>query len=157
MEDRSKPAEPPVKEAPDCSYVYANNFFLRGSVWDFSILFGQLSRLGDEGIDWHTVVTMPMAAFKILSYYMAINIAVNDAQGEIKVPAKMVPPPPPAPFGEDANDPRNWATYDFGYDLYERYFRTGVPREIRPASLTSPSAPTPEGSGPSAGSPLPQA
>jgi hypothetical protein len=82
--------------------VYANNFRLELSAWDLKILFGQLDQQsGSTQIDWQTAVTIPWSQVKILDYFLRTNIVYREKlDGEITIPARVIPTPPVAPTEE---------------------------------------------------------
>jgi hypothetical protein len=82
--------------------VYANNFRLELSAWDLKILFGQIEQhTGSNEIDWHTAVTIPWSQVKILDYFLRTNIVYRERlDGEITIPARVIPAPPVAPTEE---------------------------------------------------------
>lgn len=121
--------------APDARYVYANNFFFKGSVWDLSLLFGQLTNFGERSIEYHTSVTMTYPSAKLLSFFLLVNVALREVTEAISVPQAMIPDPPPQPSGDSVNDPRAWEFYNFCTDIYERFFRVSVPRATLPKAI----------------------
>jgi len=94
--------------------VYANNSRLEPSVWDLKVLFGQLELHTSEAhVDWHTAVTMPWIQAKIFSYYLLLNLLLQEQMnGPITVPASVMPPKPEPPSGEAEKDPSMRAVYE---------------------------------------------
>src|SRR5271163_1783555 len=88
MEDASKVGQ---AEPDELSHEYANNVFFGPTIWDLKLVFGELSGM-KEGVDWHTSITLPWATAKLMSYYLAINLAAHELDnGIIRVPKAMLP------------------------------------------------------------------
>jgi Protein of unknown function (DUF3467) len=80
---------------------YANNTAIDGTVWDLKIVFGEYSS-SSNNVDWHTRVTMPWAAAKLLLLFLESTIAGYEAiYGKVTFPTSMIPPEPPAPADEN--------------------------------------------------------
>jgi len=94
----------PISESltEDFATEYANNFHFELSSWDLKILFGQLSQLsGKPDVEWHTSITMPWGAAKLLRYLLSLNIAIYESNsGTIKLPSSAIPPIVAPPSGE---------------------------------------------------------
>lgn len=97
----------------DFASVYANNFHFEISAWDLKIILGQLNQAaGKSGIDWHTAVTMPWGAAKLLSYLLRLNIAIYESNnGLIRMHPGTVPEAPIPPTG-DQDTEQNRAFYE---------------------------------------------
>lgn len=112
MEELIKPNTVEANE-DEITSDYANNVYYLGTIWDLKLLFGELSSIKGD-IDWHTSITLPWAAAKLMSYYLTINVAAHEAQsGPIKVPKAMLPPPPPPIREEDKNNESVKALIEF--------------------------------------------
>lgn len=111
----------PIAESltEDFTTAYANNFHFELSSWDLKILFGQLSQMsGKPDVDWHTAMTMPWGAAKLLRYLLSLNIAIYESNsGSIKLPASSVPPIVAPPSGE-ADTEQNRAFYALAIKLH---------------------------------------
>lgn len=75
---------------------YANNCYFDSSVWDLTIIFGQLgTRTSDDqmpSIDWHTAMTLPWPQVKIVAYFLLANLAMHEEEnGPVVVPQKIAP------------------------------------------------------------------
>ena len=81
---------------------YANNILLEPGNWDLKIFFGQWYE--QDGIDWHTAVTLPWPQIKILIYYLRVNLAIfENSNGPVKVPKNALPRLPEPPGDGDEN------------------------------------------------------
>jgi len=111
----------PISEslAEDFATAYANNFHFELSSWDLKILFGQLSQMsGKADVDWHTAMTMPWGAAKLLRYLLSLNIAIYESNsGPIKLPDSAIPPIVAPPSG-DADTEQNRAFYALAIKLH---------------------------------------
>ncbi|MFZ0337137.1 MAG: DUF3467 domain-containing protein [Terracidiphilus sp.] len=98
---------------------YANNFHFELSSWDLKILFGQLSQMsGKPDVDWHTAMTMPWGAAKLLRYLLSLNIAIYESNsGPIKLPASAIPPIVAPPSGDEDTE-QNRAFYGLAIKLH---------------------------------------
>ncbi len=98
---------------------YANNFHFELSSWDLKILFGQLSQMsGKPDVEWHTAMTMPWGAAKLLRYLLSLNIAIYESNsGPIKLPDSAIPPIVAPPSG-DADTEQNRAFYALAIKLH---------------------------------------
>jgi len=104
----------------DFSAIYANNFHFEISTWDLKVLLGQLSLVKTPTIEWHTALTMPWAAAKILSYMLSLNISMYESNnGKIPIDKNVIPPAPDPPTGEH-DTPQNRAFYDRAILLYQK-------------------------------------
>jgi hypothetical protein len=103
----------------DFTAVYANNFHFELSSWDFKIILGQLTQVsGRPNVEWHTAVTMPWGAAKLLRYLLSLNIAIYEAgSGPIKLQPSAIPPLMVAPSGEDDTE-QNRAFYKLAVRLH---------------------------------------
>lgn len=96
---------------------YANNTLIDPTIWDIKVLFGEYSaRL--NSVDWHTSVTMPWAAAKLLVLYLQSNIAIYEMNSKIVVPSGMIPPPPTKP---SQATPQSEQLYQQLKDLHDRF------------------------------------
>lgn len=106
--------------------IYANNFSFEFSVWDLKIRLGQLNQqkgVAQSVIDWHTAVTIPWFQVNFLAYYLRANIAWYEHQnGKLPIPSGLIPPPPAAPSGEQATDPKAVEWYEISTRLYAEMF-----------------------------------
>ena len=90
---------------------YANNVNLDSSVWDLTLVFGQLNPRTianpsePVSVNWHTAMTLPWATAKLLSYYLKLNILFQEAaMGEIIIPKALIPLVPKADANETKED-----------------------------------------------------
>lgn len=111
----------PISESLTEDFVraYANNFHFELSSWDLKILFGQLSQVsGKPDVEWHTSITMPWGAAKLLRYLLSLNIAIYESNsGPIKLPASAVPPIVAPPSAEQ-DTAKNRAVYAMAVKLH---------------------------------------
>jgi len=111
----------PISESLTEDFVtaYANNFHFEISSWDLKVLFGQLSlRSGKPNVDWHTAITMPWGAAKLLRYLLSLNIAIYESNsGPIKLPSSAIPPLVAPPSGE-LDTEQNRAFYALAIKLH---------------------------------------
>lgn len=69
------------RRADDFVARYANNVFFEISLWDMKITFGELDQsLGENVVVQHEAITMPWPAAKILSYFLQLNLAAQEAR-----------------------------------------------------------------------------
>jgi hypothetical protein len=107
------------------SAAYANNAKYEASLWDFKIHFGQLQIQPDANrVDWHTVVTIPWLQAKLLYYFVRVNVAYHEHDnGQMKIPASVLPPMPIAPTKEQAEKDPDWLEmYEIHRKIYEETF-----------------------------------
>ena len=65
-------------------------------------------------VQQHTAMTISWLQAKIFHYYLTVNLGVYELQhGKIKIPATLVPPEPPPPTGDLANDAAAQQFYEF--------------------------------------------
>lgn len=104
--------------------VYANSTYLEASVWDLKVLFGQLElHTGKAVVDWHTAVTLPWVCAKILSYKLAVSLAIHEATlGKLVVPKQVIPEAPIPPTGNLEDDEQAKRIYDLVIEMYEATF-----------------------------------
>lgn len=97
MDDTTTTKSHPDEEVAGSEYANVTNF--QPTVWDLKIIFGELTA-NHHGVDWHTAITLPWAQAKLMSYFLQINIAAQEAsEGKIKIPERMIPALPPQPQG----------------------------------------------------------
>ena len=114
-----------VVAARDLKTAYANNVRFEQSVWDLKMTFGQLAQnTGKADIDWHTAVTMPWMATKILEYYLRLNIAYYEkVYGPLQVQPRVIPPLQDPPTKEQlAADPKTIGLYETYKKIHEEIF-----------------------------------
>jgi hypothetical protein len=124
----------------DFTSLYANNIRLERSVWDMKLIFGELDQSSEPNfVLQHTAMTMPWLQAKLLSYYLELNLTLQEADyGMIRVPASMVPPVPIANPEVAAANPQLKLVFELLLILHKKYFG--------PWGTPAPSAPS--GSGP---------
>ena len=121
----------PGSFADDFAEIYTNNFHFELSGWDLKVILGQLSQIPDKSpIEWHTAVTMPWGAAKLLRYLLGLNIAIYEsANGPIKLPPNSIPPRMSPPSGKDDTEV-NRAFYALAVRLHDEmtsHFSTPEP------------------------------
>ena len=91
-QDESKQPDGPFRE-------YANNVVFQASVWDLTVIFGQLG-LPAPGVeklpvDWNTAVTIPWAQAKLGLFQLFLQVAVHEAEnGPIRIHPNVLPERP---------------------------------------------------------------
>lgn len=80
----------------DFEALYANNVIAETSVWDMKVIFGILDQSSEPNkIVQHTSVNLPWAQVKLLSYYIRINVLIQESiNGKIHLPSSVIPPDP---------------------------------------------------------------
>jgi hypothetical protein len=107
IKDNKTPVSPPMKRREDFRLEYANNIRFEPTVYDLKMVFGETDlSTGTETVEQHMAVTLPWPFVKVLSYFLQIQLMVQERQnGPVGVPQTQIPPiqePPP----ELANDPK---------------------------------------------------
>jgi len=96
-------AKPPV-EQPDLKptrseefeELWANNVLFESTLWNLRMIFGQVDLSGNQVLQ-HTAINMPWPQVKIAAYFIVANLMVQQAlNGQIFLPAYVVPPRPEA-------------------------------------------------------------
>ena len=75
---------------------YANNVYFNSSIWDMTLVFGQLASQNREpqtpAVDFHTAITVPWQQAKLMAYYLFANVVAYEAtNGSIRIPAELIP------------------------------------------------------------------
>jgi hypothetical protein len=106
--------------ADDFEAVYTNNFHFELSAWDLKVILGQLTQVPNRSpIEWHTAVTMPWGAAKLLRYLLSLNIAIYEsANGPISLPPNSIPPRMNPPSGQDDTE-QNRAFYELATKFHD--------------------------------------
>jgi hypothetical protein len=119
------------RELEDFASLYANNVVYEASVWDLKLIFGQLDQKllePAEGktvtVDYHTAITLPWEAIKLMIYYLRANLATHEIEsGPIKLPDRVLPPQTPLPLPEDiAAKPQAKAAAEANQRIWEEEF-----------------------------------
>jgi hypothetical protein len=113
----------PIKEESELNTEYANTVFLAPTLLDLKMIFGENEVFPGQGYNFHTSITIPWAAAKILQYYLATIVTSHEMdQGSIQIPKQMTPKPPePPPVSRDAN-PLLWRHYEVMNENYHKFF-----------------------------------
>jgi hypothetical protein len=102
--------------------VYANNFHFEPTVWDLKIHLGTLNQQ-KAAIDWHAAVTIPWLQVKLVAYYLRLQFLWHECQnGQIKIPASVMPKQLAPPSGDAANDPIALAFHEGSKKIYAEMF-----------------------------------
>jgi hypothetical protein len=78
------------------SAKYANNVQFENTIWDLTIVFGELARPRggtDVQIEQHTSVTLSWLQAKLMAVFLLLNVNQYEASnGAIRVPRVVLPP-----------------------------------------------------------------
>jgi hypothetical protein len=101
------PSQLDVQRHENYENWYSNNVQYQQSEWDLKFIFGQLDWRDDRFVvEQHTAVTVAWIQAKLILYYLSIQVGVYElSHGKIPIPPGAMPPEPPPPTGEQANDP----------------------------------------------------
>jgi len=91
-QEQSSQSDAPFRE-------YANNLIFQASVWDLTLIFGQLGITKPDAtqppVDWGTAVTIPWAQAKLGLYQLFLQVAIHEAEnGPIKIHPNVLLPRP---------------------------------------------------------------
>jgi hypothetical protein len=111
-----KPAVPQTTfELADEVYeAYANHIYYESSSWDLKLIFGQMDQTGGKvRIVQHSAITVPWPLVKLTIFWLKGQLEAHElANGKIRIPPPIIPPPLPPITAEDKrSDPNAEAVY----------------------------------------------
>jgi hypothetical protein len=112
MEEQTTP-QMTFSRDEDFASLYANNVQFETSVWDLKLIFGQLNQAkGTSVVEQHTAMSVSWLEAKLLAYFLTVNLVLHQTQnGEVKVPASVIPPRPDASNPELDDTVKNMLVY----------------------------------------------